>query len=136
MNTIPVNPFLRLVLLGDAIASGATGLLMFAGAAPLAGLLELPEVVLRGAGLVLLPYAVAVAIIGLRRTAPRFALWAIIAINALWVVESFALLASGWIAPNSLGTAFVVFQAIVVAGFAAAQAIGLRRHLHGAAGIA
>ena len=52
--TIPAN-LLRLALVADAVASGATGLLMFAGAGLLAGLLGLPDELLRYAGDVLLP---------------------------------------------------------------------------------
>jgi hypothetical protein len=33
---------------------------------------------------------------------------------------------SGYVAPTALGYAFVIFQAAVVAGFAALQVVGLR----------
>ena len=56
----------------------------------------------------------------------RSAVLAIIVVNAFWVVDSFVLLASGWVAPNGLGIAFVVAQAIAVGALAGAQAIGLR----------
>ena len=46
---------LRFALIGDAVASGATGLLMALGAGLLTGLLGLPESLLRIAGLILLP---------------------------------------------------------------------------------
>ncbi len=67
--TLKLTPFLRLALLGDAAASGATGLLLATAAGPLAPLLGLPEPLLRSAGLVLLPYAAAIA----RRAAARCA---------------------------------------------------------------
>ncbi len=54
---IPSSMLLRVALLGDAAASGGMGLLLTAAASPLASLLALPEPLLRGAGLVLLPYA-------------------------------------------------------------------------------
>ena len=41
--TIKQTPFLRTALLGDAAASGATGLLLVIAAGPLAPLLGLPE---------------------------------------------------------------------------------------------
>lgn len=126
MITIAQNSFLRAALLGDAIASAATGLLCAAGAGLLAGPLGLPEVLLRGAGLVLLPYAAAVLWLGLRESAPRAAIVAVIAANVLWVLDSLLLLASGWVAPTGLGTAFVIVQALAVAGFAAAQSLALR----------
>ena len=49
-----------------------------------------------------------------------------IGINALWVAESVAILALGWVAPNALGVAFVLAQALIVAVFAGLQAVGLR----------
>jgi hypothetical protein len=55
--TLSSTPFLRLALLGDAAASGATGLLLTTAARPLAPLLGLPTVLLHSAGLMLLPYA-------------------------------------------------------------------------------
>ena len=59
--------FLRRVLILDAIASAATGLFMFAGAALLEQWLNLPATLLRYAGLSLLPFAAIVAWLGLRR---------------------------------------------------------------------
>jgi hypothetical protein len=51
----------------------------------------------------------------------------VIGINALWVADSVLLLLGGWVNPTGLGYAFVLFQAAVVAGFADAQYLGLRR---------
>lgn len=51
----------------------------------------------------------------------------IIAINALWVVGSFAVLVFGAFEPSLLGILFVTAQALVVALFAELQFIGLRR---------
>ena len=55
------------------------------------------------------------------------AVWAIVAYNALWAIDSIVLLVSGYVAPTALGYAFVIFQAAVVAGFAGLQVIGLRK---------
>ncbi|MGL4240129.1 MAG: hypothetical protein ACRCTI_03360, partial [Beijerinckiaceae bacterium] len=52
---------------------------------------------------------------------------AIIVLNALWVVESVAMLVLGWLQPSALGIAFVLVQAAAVAVFAAAEAVGLKR---------
>jgi hypothetical protein len=117
---------LKYALLGDAFASGAMGLLLVAAAIPLAGLLGLPESLLRIAGASLLPFAAIVGWIGMRAEPPRAAVWAVVAYNALWVVESFALLLFGWYAPSALGIVFVVVQAVVVAVFAEMQVFGLR----------
>jgi hypothetical protein len=131
-NTIlNATPFLRLALLGDAAASGATGLLLVAAAGPLTTLLGLPEPLLRIAGLLLLPYAAFVAWIGRRTTPPRNAVRAVIAVNLLWVADSVLLLVFGpaltGLAPTALGVAFVLAQALVVLGFALGQGIALRR---------
>lgn len=117
---------LKYALLGDALASGAMGLLLVAAAAPLAGLLGLPESLLRIAGASLLPFAAIVAWVGTRAEPPRAAVWAVVVYNALWVVESFALLLLGWYVPTALGIAFIVAQAVVVAAFAEMQVFGLR----------
>jgi hypothetical protein len=121
------NSFLRTVLLADAIASGATGLLMIAGAGLLEGLLGLPVALMREAGLVLIPYVAFVAWVGTREAISRSAVQAIIALNVLWVAGSIALLVSGWVAPTMLGTAFVIAQAVVVGVLAELQIVGLRR---------
>ena len=120
------NTFLRYALLADSLASGATGLLMAAGARPLSGLLALPEPLLRGPGIALLPFAVLVGLAARAEVPSRSAVIAIIVVNALWTVDSFALLASGWVAPNGLGIAFVAAQALAVGALAAAQVAGLR----------
>ena len=121
------SPLLRQALLADAVLTGATGLLLLLGAPFLASLLELPEALLRSAGLVLLPFVAYVAYVATRERFQRPAIWAVISINALWAAASVALLLSGWVAPNLLGAAFVIFQAVVVAGFAELEYIGLRR---------
>jgi hypothetical protein len=120
------NSLLRYALLADAAASGATGLLMAGGAGPLSALLQLPEPLLRWAGFILLPFAAVVLFVGTRRAIPRGAVIGIIIVNALWVVDSFALLATGWVHPNLLGAAFIGAQAIAVGVLALAQVLGLR----------
>ena len=127
-DTLHPTPFLRFALLGDAAASGATGLLLAAGAGFLAALLGLPEGLLRVAGLVLLPYAGFVAWLGARKDGgvPRNAVRAVVAINLLWALDSVLLLAIGPVAPNGLGIAFVLAQALAVLGFAAMQWAALR----------
>ena len=122
-----ISPFLRRVLLADALISGATGLFMAIGAGFLADLLDLPEGLLREAGLVLLPYAVFVGYVATRAQLKRPLVWAIIVANALWALDSIVLLVSGWIAPNAFGYAFLIVQAVVVALLAELQYTGLRR---------
>ena len=118
---------LRLALLADAAVSGATGLVMMAGAGYVDGLLGVPSAVLRYAGLSLLPFAALVVFVATRERISRPAAWAIVAYNALWAVDSVVLMASGWIAPTALGYAFIAFQAVIVAAFAELQYVALRK---------
>lgn len=125
--SITVTPFLRNVLHADALISGAAGLLMMLGAPLLSPLLELPAQLLFWAGLVLVPFVAMLVVIARRATVSKLVMIDIIAINVLWVVASFCLLVSGVVAPNALGIAFVVAQALAVAVFAELQFIGIRR---------
>jgi hypothetical protein len=127
MSTLHPTPFLRNVLLLDAAASGATGLLLIAGAGLLDGLLGLPVALMREAGLILVPYVAFVAWVGTREMIARGAVWAVVAANALWAIASVGLLVSGWVAPTALGCAFVIAQAVVVALLGELQYAGLKR---------
>jgi hypothetical protein len=119
--------FLRYALLADAIASGATGVLLIAGAGLLDGLLGLPVALMREAGLLLVPYVALVAYVGTREVISRPAVQTIIALNIVWTVCSIGLLLTDTVVPTALGTAFVIAQAALVAVFAELQFIGLRR---------
>lgn len=118
---------LRLALLADALASGAMGVLLAAGADPLAAWLGLPLALLREVGLLLIPYAALLIYLATRAATPRLPAQLIVAGNVLWVVGSVALLVSGLVAPTALGTAFVVAQALIVAILVELQVMGLRR---------
>ncbi|HEU0059016.1 MAG TPA: hypothetical protein VFR19_03985 [Hyphomicrobiaceae bacterium] len=121
------STFLRRALVLDAVASGATALLVIAAAGLIDGMLGLPVALLRGAGLVLVPYVAFVAFVATRARIEPAAVWVIIACNALWAIASFLLLLSGQLAPTGLGIAFVAAQAIVVALLGELQYMGLRR---------
>ena len=119
--------FLRRVLLADGISGLAMGLMLVAAAGLLEPLLGLPADLLREAGIVLLPLAAFVTYTGLRKELSRRMVWAVIVFNALWVLDSFVLLFSGWVTPTVLGQVFVVAQALVVAVFAELEFFGVRR---------
>lgn len=118
---------LRAALLLDAGASGITAALMIAGAGLLEGPLGLPAWLLREAGLILVPYVAMVTLIATRARIAPSAVYVVIVCNALWTVGSFALLASGFVTPSALGTAFVIVQALAVAGLGALQYVALHR---------
>jgi hypothetical protein len=124
-----INPslLLRRAIVGDAVITGATAVLLVAAAGLLAPLLNLPETFLRETGLFLIAYAALVGFLGSRELMPKIAVCLVIAANALWTVDSIALLFTGWVQPNMLGQAFVVAQAIAVAVIAELQYMGLKR---------
>ena len=129
MSSLSAQPFmfLRRALVLDAVASGATALLLIAAAGLIDGWLGLPVALLRGAGLVLVPYVAFVVVVARRARIEPAAVWCIIACNVLWAVASLALLWSGELAPTGLGIAFVLAQAIVVAALGELQYLSLRR---------
>ncbi|RKH04077.1 hypothetical protein D7X74_35680 [Corallococcus sp. CA047B] len=118
---------LRRALLLDAVASGAMGLLMAAAAAPLGPLLGLEPGLLRMAGLGLIPFALLLGYLASRDTLPAWPVWFVVAVNALWVVDSVLLMTHGPTTPTGLGMLFVAAQAAAVALFAALEYAGLRR---------
>jgi hypothetical protein len=127
----PSSHLLRRATQLDAVATAAVAALLIAAAAPLSQWLHLPQNLLLGAGLLLVPY---VAFLGWLLSRERISTpqaWAMIAINACWVIDSALLLISGWVAPNALGVGFVVAQALAVAAFAELQYFGLRRQQRG-----
>jgi hypothetical protein len=119
--------FLRRALQIDALFSGVSALLLVFGAGLLAPLTNLPEGFLRNTGLVLVVFVLGVGYLASRDMMPKIAVWAVIAINAVWTIDSIALLASGWLSPNLLGQVFIVMQAIAVGVFAELEFIGLRK---------
>ena len=121
--------FLRVTLIADAAASGATGLLILVGGGLLEGLLGISATLLREAGLILLPYVAFVAYVGVREHPARAAVWASIVCNALWTAASVLLLVGDWILPTALGYAFVIGQALIVAVFGGLQYAGLQRQI-------
>lgn len=118
--------FLARVLQVDAVASGATALLLVAGADVLAPLLQLPVALLRGAGAFLVPFVAAIALLSRRERIPPRAMAAVVVVNFAWVAASVWLVAAGPVAPSVLGTMFVLVQAAAVLVFAELGWFGLR----------
>lgn len=127
MNTLNASPLLRRALLADGLVGLATGSLLVLLADWYANLLALPADLLYGAGLALLPLGLFLAWLGCQEQINRLLVWAVIAINALWAIDSLALLFSGWVSPNLLGQVFVIGQAALVLLFLELELIGLKR---------
>ncbi len=127
MSTNVASVFLRRVLALDAIASGASGVLLLGGANLLKDLLGLPEALLIEAGVILVPYVICIAALAVRKSIGAGAVWLVIAANAVWVAGSVGLLMSGLVTPTLLGYGFVVAQAIAVGVFGELQYLAVRR---------
>ena len=121
------SSLLRRALQADAIFSGTSGVLLSLGAGEFAPLFNLPEALLREAGLFLLVYAALVGWLGTRVSFPKILVAAVVAGNAAWTLSSIALMFSGAVSPNLLGEAALGAQAIAVGILAELQFLGLRR---------
>jgi hypothetical protein len=121
------STLLRRALQADAIFSGTGAVILTLGAAELAPLLNLPEVLLREAGLFLIAYAAFVGWLGTRASFRKILAAAVVAGNAAWTLSSIALIFSGTVTPNLLGEIMLAMQAVVVGILAEMQFIGLRR---------
>lgn len=127
MNLVHPSPLLRTALLADGLLGVATGLLLVLAAGWLAGFLDLPRQLLMAGGLALLPLGALLLWLARQPRLHALAVWAVIAVNTLWVIESLLLLVLGWVTPNLFGHAFVIGQALVVALLVELQWFGLRR---------
>ena len=75
----------------------------------------------------LVAFAAVVAVVATRRPIPGGVVRELMAGNALWVVASLAVAATGALDANGVGTAWTVVQAVTVAGFVALQRWALAR---------
>jgi hypothetical protein len=115
------------LLLADALISGLTAVAMVALGGRVEPLLNIPAALMRTAGIALLPFAAMVFYFARHPTRSRVG--TVVALNLAWVAASVMLLVGGAIEPTTLGTAFVIFQAIIVAVLAELQLLGMRRSL-------
>ncbi|MBQ0891732.1 hypothetical protein KBX37_01205 [Micromonospora sp. U56] len=120
---------LRFALKQDAIGSGANGIVYLAAAAIFGEMFGLPAAFLYPVGAFLVAFAAALLFLASKPRVSRPAVAVVIAVNTAWVVASVELLIAGWFPLTGLGTALVIAQAVVVAGFTALQLAGLRRTL-------
>jgi hypothetical protein len=123
---LPRETLLRLVLKLDAVVTGANGVAYLAAAEPLEDLLGVSAELMRPIGAFLVLFAAAVWFVATRRMVPRAAVLAIATANAVWALGSLVFAAAEASSPNTVGTVWVLLQALVVAGFAALQALASR----------
>lgn len=121
------SKFLRTVIGLDAAACGLMGAGLASGAGLLAGPLGLAAAFMQPVGLFLMVYAAALAFLALRPALPRAAVWALVAFNAAWAIESFAIMALGWVQPTTAGVVFIAAQAVAALVVGDLQYLVLRR---------
>ncbi|MBF6182608.1 Uncharacterised protein [Nocardia otitidiscaviarum] len=117
---------LRLAYTFDGVATLASGILVAALAGVLDSALGLSTPLLLGVGAFFILYAIDVLIVATRPVISRRAAAVIIAVNALWAVDSLVVLAAGWLDPTALGVAAILVIAAFTAAMAAVQAYTLR----------
>jgi hypothetical protein len=117
---------LRLILKLDAVVTGTGGIAYLALAGPLEDLLGVAPSLTRPIGAFLVLFAAAVWFVATRPVVPRLAVADIAVANALWALGSVVFAATGASSPTTVGTVWIVMQALVVAGFAALQALAMR----------
>jgi hypothetical protein len=117
--------FLCRVLIVDAVSSAGMGAALLLAAGYVDELLGLPATFLESAALSLLPFAAFVLHVATRPVLRHGAVWVIVVLNTVWVVDS--ILAFRWLTPTGLGTAFILAQAIFVGVLAELEYFALRR---------
>jgi len=116
----------RQVFLMDAAASGVMGFALLTIAGLLSAPFGIPAVMLRGVGIVLLPFAAWLVHLATRPTVGAGAVRIVVACNVAWVVASVLVLVGGWLSPTAIGTSFIVAQAAAVAVFAWLEGTSVR----------
>lgn len=124
---VRARSLLRTSLWFDALSVAGLGLLLLLLAGLLEPLFGIDAGFMRAVGALLLPFAAFLGWTASRDRIPRAAVLWIIALNALYVVASFAILLLGWLQPSALGTAFVIAQALVGGAVAVVEWVGLQR---------
>lgn len=118
---------LRLALVADAAVTGANAVAYLAGAFVLDSVLGVPAGLLLALGAFLAVYSALVLRLATRPSIPRGGVLAVIDANLAWAAASLLVLALDTFTPDAAGQIWIALQAVVVAGFAALQWIGLRR---------
>lgn len=118
---------LRLALRVDAVACLAFGGLLAAVGALLSPFLGLPTALLWPAGAFLLVFGLLLWLVAARTPLSGAAVRSVIAVNAVWVLASAALVVLGLFAPTFWGISFVLVQAAAVAALTVVEVVLLRR---------
>ncbi|MDT9600759.1 hypothetical protein [Sphingosinicella rhizophila] len=123
-----ISKFLGRILMLDALSCLAMGAALVIGTDLLAPLFGLEPGFALGAGLALLPVGLLILWTGTRNQVPAMLVYAIIAGNALWILESLVTAAT-FPTITPAGTAFVIAQAASVALLTILEMMGVRRSI-------
>lgn len=126
-NTVRIAGLLKQVFLIDGVGCIGLGIAML----PLTGWLEstlgLPALLLVPLAAYLIAYGAGETYVATRGRASRSAVVTLIALNAMYVLDSAITLATGWFSPTTTGTITIAVLAVGVAGVTALQAFAYRR---------
>jgi hypothetical protein len=127
MSAVGNQRLLRTALWLDALVSAGFGVMVLLGGPLLADLLGAPLGLLWPVGVVVLAYAAGLWVAQAHAPIRPNVGWSVIALNVAWAGASVVVVILGWLPLTGLGMAFVLLQAVVVAGFADLQFVGVRR---------
>ncbi len=119
---------LRIGLLGNAIFSFLTGLGLIIAHVPIAAYMGIGDSrILLVVGVLLLPFAVHLYLVGRRETVRRGEIYYLSALDGMWVVGSAVILLGGLVPFTTAGFWLFALVALMVADFMAMQLWGVRR---------
>lgn len=119
---------LKIGLLGNAIFSFLTGLALVIAHAPIAVYMGIDDGrILLVVGVLLLPFAVHLYLVGRRKVVRRGEIYYLSALDGAWVVASAVILLGGLVPFTPAGVWVFALVALMVADFMAMQLWGVRR---------
>ena len=133
--SINEKSFLQRALLGNAVFSGLSGLIMVLAADALSQFLGLGSpIILTVVGIVLLLYAPMLVWLANQSPVPTHFTWEVIALDVLWVIGSVILIFTDFVPLTTGGKWAIAITADIIALFAILQYVGLRRQQSETAG--
>ncbi len=126
MLSIQPTPFLRRLLVLDALTCSAVAALQLVALSPLVELLGLSAPLLFGSAVFLIAYVALLVAMARSRRVWSWLLPLIVAGNTAWGMACLMLAAGGWLPVTALGQAYLAIQALAVFVFAALQWRGWR----------
>jgi hypothetical protein len=126
MQTIQPSKLLKIALLADAAATGATAAIQLVGGQFLSQHLALPSQLLTGTGWFMAAYAAALVILANSQSVWKALVYFIVFGNVAWAAITLDIVVTDMVAPNGLGVAYLALLSLAVLGFAALEFAGLK----------